>query len=111
MVCTNPDFEIRLLQRVGRQRTGGLSGAVLEGIAAARSQWVCVMDGDLQHPPEVIVELLRAAEDEEVDLVIVSRYQPTGSNDGLASRGRKLVSTISSRAGPPRVLEATGECE
>ena len=98
MVWTNPDFEIRLLQRIGHQRTGGLSGAVLEGIAAARSQWVCVMDGDLQHPPEVIVELLTAAADGDAGLVIASRYQPTGSNAGLAGRGRKLVSNLSSRA-------------
>jgi hypothetical protein len=97
LVGTHPDFEIRLLERRGHQRTGGLSGAVLEGIAAARSRWVCVMDGDLQHPPEVIVDLLTATGDGEADLVIASRYQATGSNDGLAGRVRKTISSLCTR--------------
>ena len=97
LVGTHPDFEIRLLERRGHQRTGGLSGAVLEGIAAARSRWVCVMDGDLQHPPDVIVDLLAATGNGEADLVIASRYQPTGSNEGLAGRARKAVSSLCTR--------------
>lgn len=93
-LSTRHDFEIRLLERQGSQRTGGLSGAVLEGIAAARSSWVCVMDGDLQHPPDVITDLLQVAQRGDADLVIASRYQPTGSNDGLSGRSRKLVSAM-----------------
>ena len=88
------DLEIRLFERHGRQRSGGLSGAVLEGIAAARSSWVCVMDGDLQHPPDVVTDLLHAAACGDVDLVIASRYQPSGSNTGLGGRSRKFVSTL-----------------
>ena len=37
--------------------SGGLGGAVLEGIAAAESDACLVMDGDLQHPPEDIPAL------------------------------------------------------
>ena len=39
--------------------TGGLSGAVAEGLRAARGAYVVVMDGDLQHPPELTPELYR----------------------------------------------------
>jgi len=56
------------------------------------------MDGDLQHPPDLIVDLLAATGDGEADLVIASRYQPTGSNEGLAGRARKAVSSLCTRA-------------
>src|SRR3954447_23913868 len=40
--------------------TGGLGGAVVAGLRAARADWAVVMDGDLQHPPAVVAELLAA---------------------------------------------------
>ena len=72
------DLEIRLFERHGRQRSGGLSGAVLEGIAAARSSWVCVMDGDLQHPPDVVTDLLHAP---LVAMSISSSHRGTNRRD------------------------------
>ena len=74
------DAEVRrhvtvdIIRRDPRQRTHGLSGAVVRGLAAATGRWVVVMDGDLQHPPEVIVDLLRAAHDHRASLVVASRY-------------------------------------
>ena len=65
---------ISLLHRSGEQRTGGLGGAVLAGLERTRTQWVCVMDGDLQHPPEVVPRLLNAATSAQADLVVASRY-------------------------------------
>jgi hypothetical protein len=41
---------VRLLHRAPSERTGGLGGAVQEGLAAATARWTVVMDGDLQHP-------------------------------------------------------------
>lgn len=70
---------------------GGLSGAVVAGIARARGDWVVVMDGDLQHPPEQVPGLLAAAGD-GVDVVVASRYRDGGSSDGLATPARALVS-------------------
>ncbi len=40
---------------------GGLGGAVVAGLRAARAEWAVVMDGDLQHPPAVVADLLAAA--------------------------------------------------
>jgi dolichol-phosphate mannosyltransferase len=86
-----PRLEVRLLHRDGAERRGGLGGAVLAGLAESESTWVCVMDGDLQHPPECVSELLRAATEQDVDLVVASRYVPGGRNDGLGAI-RTLVS-------------------
>ena len=48
---------LRLVVR--KDPTGGLSGAVLHGMAIARGESLVVMDADLQHPPERIPDLLR----------------------------------------------------
>jgi dolichol-phosphate mannosyltransferase len=85
---------VRLLHREGAERTGGLGGAVLAGIQATDAAWVVVMDGDLQHPPEVVPELLH--EGEELDIVVASRYCGDGAADRLRSRYRELVSSSAS---------------
>ena len=85
---------VRLLHREGAERTGGLGGAVLAGIQATDAAWVVVMDGDLQHPPEVVPELLH--EGEEFDIVVASRYCGDGAADWLRSRYRELVSSSAS---------------
>ena len=74
---------ISLLHRSGEQRTGGLGGAVLAGLERTRTQWICVMDGDLQHPPEVVPRLLNAATSAQADLVVASRNVQGGGNEGL----------------------------
>ena len=48
------DYEVRLLHRAPGERIDGLGGAVVMGLRAARAPWICVMDGDLQHPPALV---------------------------------------------------------
>jgi dolichol-phosphate mannosyltransferase len=87
---------------------GGLSGAVVRGFRAARAPWVVVMDADLQHPPEVVPQLLAAAVESDADLVVGSRYIGGGDAEGLSSRTRDLVSLGSgalSKAFFPRRLK------
>ena len=86
---SNPS--IRCLLRQGADRTGGLSTAVVAGLRMARGLYVCVMDADLQHPPELIPVLLTQAE-HGADLVVASRYAPGGSHEGLGTPVRRLVS-------------------
>ncbi len=85
---TNP--RVRLLHR--QENRGGLAGAVVDGLAAARGVYVCVMDADLQHPPHRIPNLLAAARESSADVVIASRYVPGGSTGGLDGPLRKLYS-------------------
>ena len=47
------------LQVMRRQQERGLSSAVIRGWQAARGSVLGVIDGDLQHPPEVLTQLLR----------------------------------------------------
>jgi dolichol-phosphate mannosyltransferase len=86
---SNPS--IRCLLRHGADRQGGLSTAVVAGLRVARGLYVCVMDADLQHPPELIPVLLGEAE-RGADLVVASRYAPGGSHEGLGTPVRRLVS-------------------
>ena len=101
-----PLLDVRLVHRPRCERTGGLGGAVLRGLEHADSTWVCVMDGDLQHPPERVPALLQAAESRGADLVVGSRYAPGGRNEGLGAV-RTLVSwgsTVLAKAVFPRRL-------
>ena len=76
-----------------RKNERGLASAVVHGINNTTGDRVLVMDADLQHPPEVIPDLVKAAED-GADVVVGSRYVKGGACQewGLF---RKLVSTVS----------------
>ncbi|PZR81313.1 MAG: hypothetical protein DLM65_05965 [Candidatus Aeolococcus gillhamiae] len=87
------DARIDVLHREGSDRTGGLSTAVVSGIHRTRGEFVCVMDADLQHPPEDIPGMLAAAR-EGADVVVASRYVRGGSRRGLGGTGRRQVSRV-----------------
>lgn len=74
---------------------GGLGGAVVEGIRTARGKACIVMDGDLQHPPEKLPELIARYNEGDVDVVVASRYTGGGTSSGLSDKVRVAVSTLS----------------
>jgi dolichol-phosphate mannosyltransferase len=78
-------LEVAIIHRAPGERDGGLGGAVVAGIAAARAPWVCVMDADLQHPPSTIAALREQAEAAKSDLVVASRFRGGGSIAGLSA--------------------------
>src|SRR5881296_3182127 len=80
----------RVIERGQRDQTG-LASAVVAGIDAARGMAVCVMDGDLQHPPAIVPQLL-ATISAGADLAVASRYMRGGSRAGLDGTLRNLVS-------------------
>jgi dolichol-phosphate mannosyltransferase len=83
-------LEVSLIARP-LERRNGLGKAVVEGMRLAKADWVCVMDGDLQHPPEVIPQLLHHAYATNTTLVAASRLTEGGSTAGLSLR-RKVIS-------------------
>ena len=82
------DPRVRLFVRKGQR---GLSGAVLDGWAHTAANLLGVMDADLQHPPELLPDLLRAVVSGR-DLAIGSRYTPGGAI-GRWNLVRKLLSS------------------
>ena len=89
---------VRLLHRRPDSRKGGLSGAVIAGAQHARGDWVLVMDGDLQHPPETAAMLASTAMRHDSDIVVGTRYHGSASAaDGLDGNGRALVSSGTTR--------------
>ena len=88
------DDRISLIHRVSAEQDGGLSTAVAAGMDAVanESEYTCVMDADLQHPPEKVRELLEKAQSTEADVVVASRYARGGSYAGLSGPARKAVS-------------------
>ena len=103
-------FEVTLIARPPECRNG-LGMAVVEGMRVARSEWLCVMDGDLQHPPAVIPQLLDHALATGSNLVAASRLTAGGSTAGLSPR-RKLIShvlALASRLFFPRRLRQVSD--
>lgn len=87
-------YPVRLLHRPPGRRAGGLGGAVVAGLALTDARVLAVIDGDLQHRPEVLVELVDVIRRGEADVVIASRR--TGCDHGGAGLGgwwRDAVST------------------
>jgi dolichol-phosphate mannosyltransferase len=87
---------VDVLHREPGHRDGGMSGALAAGFARARGAVICVMDSDLQHPPELTPELILPIMRGEADLAIASRYIPGGSAAGLGGRWR-LAASVGSR--------------
>ncbi|UXY29585.1 glycosyltransferase [Streptomyces sp. HUAS TT20] len=83
-------FPVTVLHR--EEAVGGLGGAVVEGLKAATSEWIVVMDGDCQHPPSLVPELVATGERTNAGLVVASRYIKGGSRAGLAGSYRVAVS-------------------
>jgi dolichol-phosphate mannosyltransferase len=81
------DPRVRLLVRKGQR---GLSGAILYGWQHSDAAILGVMDADLQHPPELLPQLLAAIHDGR-DIAIGSRYIPGGGVGGW-NPVRKLFS-------------------
>lgn len=94
-----------------RREAEGLSSAVLDGLRVAEGEFVCVMDGDLQHPPEAVLDLLAQAHDEGVDLVVGSRYVTMGEVRGFppsrraVSQGARVLAHAASPTVRARGLE------
>ena len=82
----NSNFRVRGIQRVGRR---GLSSAVIEGVLASASQYICVMDADLQHDENIIPAMLEKLKGED-DLVVASRYIENASTGTLPEHRVKI---------------------
>ncbi|BAT51165.1 dolichol-phosphate mannosyltransferase [Nostoc sp. NIES-3756] len=87
------------LRVMRRQEERGLSSAVVRGWQAARGRILGVIDGDLQHPPEVLTELLKKMS-QGADLALASRHVDGGGVSSwsvvrrVLSRGAQLLGLL-----------------
>ena len=92
------DGRIRVIQRIGRR---GLASAAVEGMLAASSPFLLVMDADLQHDERIIPAMLEKIKTEGLDVVVATRNAEGGSMGefaaervGLSKAGRFLSSMV-----------------
>ena len=85
-----------------REMPRDLSRSVLFGIRRARFDRVVVMDADLSHPPERIIDLLCAL-DGGCDMALGSRYASGGGVDRAWSPWRFLSSRVATLLARPLV--------
>jgi dolichol-phosphate mannosyltransferase len=78
--------QLRVMRRTEER---GLSTAILRGWQAARGEVLGVIDGDLQHPPEVLLALWERMQ-QGSDLAIASRHLMGGGVSEWALRRRIL---------------------
>src|SRR5580658_10890234 len=96
---TKRDPRIRLISRMGER---GLAGAVLYGWSQSNANLLGVIDADLQHPPELLPELLRAAE--QADIAIASRYAQNHGTRGWNPL-RAAISRLSTLVASPLIYK------
>jgi dolichol-phosphate mannosyltransferase len=92
-----PDYpQLRVMRR---QEEWGLSSAVIRGWQVATGRILGVIDGDLQHPPEVLIQLLQKI-GEGADLALASRHVDGGGVSSWSiirrflSRGAQVLGLI-----------------
>jgi len=79
------------LKLLVREDERDLSTAVLAGWKMAQGEILGVMDGDLQHPPEVLLQLLEAMRGARGEIVVASRNVEHGSVSDWKFR-RRIIS-------------------
>ena len=88
--------QLRIMRRQGEK---GLSTAVIRGWQASQGEILGVIDGDLQHPPETLIQMLGEME-KGADLTVASRHVEGGgvSDWGfmrrILSRGAQMLGLI-----------------
>jgi dolichol-phosphate mannosyltransferase len=79
---------VRVIRRFGRR---GLSSACVEGMLATAAPFMAVIDADLQHDETVLPRMLATLRQDELDIVVGTRFAADGGV-GTFSRPRLLLS-------------------
>ena len=84
---------IKLITRIGRS---GLSSAIKEGLMFAKGKYLLVLDGDGQHDPSFILNMINEIKNSKYDIVIGSRFLNSSKLEGLSNK-RSLGSKIANK--------------
>lgn len=89
---SNDNPRIRVIRRT---KDRGLSPAVIEGFLSSSSDYVGVIDADLQHDPAILPQMI-AALDAGAEIAVGSRYVK-GGGAGAWSRARRFQSWVATK--------------
>ena len=98
-VAQNLTRDTPRLRVMRRERERGLSTAVIRGWQAARGEVLCVIDADLQHPPDLTLALYRVIE-RGADMAVASRHLGGGGVSDwsvirrVVSRAAQLIGLV-----------------
>jgi dolichol-phosphate mannosyltransferase len=84
------DPRVRVIRRIGRR---GLASACIEGMLATGAPFLAVMDADLQHDESILPRMLEALRDDDLDIVVGSRFS-AGGGVGVFSGRRLFLSRL-----------------
>jgi dolichol-phosphate mannosyltransferase len=96
-IVSSLQSEFSWLRIIIRQGQKSLSTAVIEGIKASTYPLCLVMDADLSHPPEKILELITELTKPNIDFVIGSRYINGGTYDQQWPWVRRIISKAATK--------------
>ena len=66
------------VQYISLSRNFGKESAIYAGLSKSRGDYVALMDGDLQHPPQLLVKMIDAIENEGYDRATARRVSRKG---------------------------------
>jgi dolichol-phosphate mannosyltransferase len=87
-----PPGRVRLMHRPPNERRGSIAGAIIAGAQAAGTDVICVLDADLQHPPEILPFMIAPLLLDRADVCVPGRYLLGASAEGLERRWRRMAS-------------------
>jgi dolichol-phosphate mannosyltransferase len=93
------NYPVKILVRNGKF---GLASAILTGFEHAKGSIIGVIDADLQHPPEYLLEFVKAIEQGGCDVAVGSRYTNGGAIEGW-SKKRLLTSKLAGLLAKPLI--------
>ena len=85
--------KVKLLTRVGRS---GLSSAIKEGLIFAQGKYLLVLDGDGQHEPTFVLNMIKKIKKNKVAIIIGSRFLNSSRLEGL-SKNRSIGSKVANK--------------
>jgi dolichol-phosphate mannosyltransferase len=82
--------QVRVIRRIGRR---GLTSACVEGVLSSSAPYFAVLDADMQHDERILSNMFEQLKQDDLDIVVASRYAEGGSVEGW-DRRRRLISRI-----------------
>ena len=99
--------KVKLITRVGRS---GLSSAIKEGLIFAQGKYLLVLDGDGQHDPTFVLNMINRIKKNKVAIIIGSRFLNSSRLEGLSKKrsiGSKVANKIASPSLPKKNSKQT----